>query len=231
MIIRLTLALALTLFSINAFAQDLIYLNRERPVEVKIVEVNDSTVIYKAIGDADAPLQETALDNVLRIVYGNGKDLNLKSLDEMIVSRLNHIDYKWGNFYDANGTISKSDISDYLGVSLYGGHYLEAMKTYRKGVVMTIGGLCVTGAAIAFIEMDKTYFGSASKKAYKALRGVACAGAVSTVAGIPIWVKGDRSLRKIADEYNRTYGNKDLAYAPTLSIGSTQNGIGLIYSF
>ena len=58
------------------------------------------------------------------------------------------------------------------------------------------------------------------------LAGAACLG-----VGIPIWVKGNRGLNKIADDYNRNYGRDKFGYAPSLSIGSTGNGVGLALVF
>ncbi len=51
-------------------------------------------------------------------------------------------------------------------------------------------------------------------------------------AGIPLWVKGTKGLRKIADDYNRTYVNPDRnSGTPNLSLGATANGIGLAFNF
>ena len=57
--------------------------------------------------------------------------------------------------------------------------------------------------------------------------GAGCLG-----AGIPLWVKGNRGLRNIADDYNRTYINPDRnENSPNLSLGSTRSGIGLALNF
>ena len=56
--------------------------------------------------------------------------------------------------------------------------------------------------------------------------GAACLG-----VGIPLWVKGDRQLNGIADDYNRNYGHRNLGYGSSLTVGPTRSGIGLALNF
>ena len=62
--------------------------------------------------------------------------------------------------------------------------------------------------------------------AAEGLIGAACIG-----VGIPLWVKGNRKLNAIADDYNQRYGRNAYGHASSLSIGSTANGVGLALNF
>ena len=56
-------------------------------------------------------------------------------------------------------------------------------------------------------------------------------GAAALGAGIPLWIKGNKKLNAIADDYNQRYGGKAYGYSPSLSVGTTGNGIGLALNF
>ena len=72
--------------------------------------------------------------------------------------------------------------------------------------------------------------GDAGKQVGLAVGYVTSAGCIA--AGIPLWVKGNRGLRKIADDYNRTYVNPNYGdRGASLSLGTTSNGFGLAFNF
>ena len=58
------------------------------------------------------------------------------------------------------------------------------------------------------------------------ITGAACLG-----VGIPLWIKGNRKLNAIADDYNQRYGRNAYGYKSSLSVGPTGNGIGLALNF
>ena len=58
------------------------------------------------------------------------------------------------------------------------------------------------------------------------IAGAACLG-----AGIPLWIKGNRKLNAIADDYNQRYGRNAYGYKSSLSVGATGNGVGLALNF
>ena len=58
------------------------------------------------------------------------------------------------------------------------------------------------------------------------IAGAACLG-----VGIPLWIRGNRKLNAIADDYNQRYGRNAYGYKSSLSVGPTGNGVGLALNF
>ena len=150
------------------------------------------------------------------------------------------IDYRWGHYYSPYGRISREDIIDYIGYSLYGSEYMKASNRYVWGIHLTGAGasaiLISIATHIAYAGMDRfsdRHGMSGHSTDYSA--GIAVgyiAGAACLGAGIPLWVKGSKGLRKIADDYNRRYINpEENGTSPNLSLGATRNGIGLAFNF
>lgn len=150
------------------------------------------------------------------------------------------LDYRRGHYYGPYGRIPREHIADFIGYSLYGSEYMKASSRYTWGIYLTgagLAGLVVTVAAhIAYADMnDFTSEHGMSGAGSGAGAGVAVGyiGSVACIgAGIPLWVKGSNGLRRIADDYNRTYVNPaGNGGTPNLSLGATRSGIGLAFNF
>ena len=79
-----------------------------------------------------------------------------------------------------------------------------------------IGGMAAANAPEEF-QMTPGIFALAA-----GIAGVACLG-----VGIPLWVKGDRKMNAMADDYNQRFG----AGKANLSLGSAPSGLGLTLNF
>ncbi len=150
------------------------------------------------------------------------------------------IEYRWGRYYDQYGRIIPRD---WLGVSLYGSEYLRAKRQVGWGATLTTGGIVLCLSAILggalesdynrnvsqmgshFQDFDNGSGGVSAMVIAQGLLGAACLG-----AGIPLWTRGNRTFYRIADDYNRRYG-RGYGYAPSLTLGSSRNGLGLSLQF
>lgn len=232
---------ALLLSTRISMAQDIIHTYDSAPVKAKVLEIGDDYMYYKTWDNQDGPLYNMSLSRVVKIVFENGTVKTFPPASPYIGLRAYEIyplDYRWGHYYGPYGRIVPGDISDYIGYTLYGGEYMKARNQHQWGTCLTWGGIAfmsITIAAhIAYAQMDD-FTGShgMSGSGYTAgvltgyIGSVACLG-----AGIPLWVKGSKGLRKIADDYNRTYVNPDKnGNAPNLSVGTTRSGVGLAFNF
>ncbi len=130
------------------------------------------------------------------------------------------------------------------GVSLYGSDYRKASSQYLSGFWLSIGGAALLVSSIINGAMLSDYNrGVASMNMPSSMRGndhssigalyVAggIAGAACLGAGIPLWIRGNRKLNAIADDYNQRYGRNTYGYKSSLSVGATGNGVGLALSF
>jgi hypothetical protein len=244
-ILATTFAIAFSLFMAHdSKAQDIIHTFDSAPVAAKILEIGDDYMMYKTWDNLDGPLYNISLSRVVKVVFENGTTQHFGSSSPHIYPESfgrHSLDYRYGNYYTPYGRISREDMMDYIGYSLYGSEYMRARSQFTWGMMLTftgIGGLLITTVAnIAYAEMnemreshDMQGYGDAGRQVGLAVGYIASAGCIG--AGIPLWVKGNRGLRKIADDYNRTYVNPGYGdRGASLSIGTTANGFGLAFNF
>lgn len=107
-----------------------------------------------------------------------------------------------------------------MGYTVYGSQYRKARAKKEWGTTLT---LCIAPLAIAYLGWaidDGTGFAI----------GLGVAGTAACLgAGIPLWVKGQRELDWMMDDYARRYGPRP--YSSSLSVGPTGNGVGLAFNF
>ncbi len=241
-IIAASIIIAVSLITSRAsMAQDIIHTYDSAPIKAKVLEIGDDYMYYKTWDNPDGPLYNMSLSRVLKIVFENGTTKTFAPVSPYISPGpygTYPLDYRWGHYYGPYGSISRGQIADYIGYSLYGSEYMKASNQYTWGIYLTgagVAGLVVTIAAhIAYAEMNDFTSqhgmhssGSDIGVAAGYIGSAACLG-----AGIPLWVKGSKGLRKIADDYNNTYVNPDRnSSAPNLSLGATRSGVGLAFNF
>ncbi len=234
------------LTSLNTSAQDYIHTLDSAPIKSKVVEIGDNYIYYKTWDNLEGPLYNISPARVARIVFENGTVKNLATLSPYAgvspyVYGTYPLDYRWGNYYGPYGRISPQELSDFIGYSLYGSEYMKARNQFSWGYALTAIGaagfimsICShmilieddgMGSIPGFENMMPSHQDNSGAIAAGYIVSAGCLG-----AGIPLWVKGSRGLRKIADDYNSTYINPQRP-SPSLSLGSTQNGFGLAFNF
>ena len=236
----------------NAFAQDIIHTIDGRSIEAKVLEINDDDILYKTFDNLDGPDYRMSVSRVARIVFQNGTEKSFAPSTILVPSPYAYdsygpygpLEYRWGHYYDRRGRLYAEQLQDYLGVSLYGSDYRKASSQYQSGLWLTIGGATllvssiISGAmlsdhnrAVASMNMPSSMRGNdhSSMGALYVAGGIA--GAACLGAGIPLWIRGNRKLNAIADDYNQRYGRNAYGYKSSLSVGATGNGIGLALNF
>lgn len=236
----LSVIVLLLAFSVKGLAQDLIHTMDGQAIEAKVLQITDQEVRYKTFDNLEGPDYLIPIGRVERIVFENGTE-KLFTLND----HFGPLAYRWGSFYDNRGRLYSDQIRDYLGVTLYGSQYRKARNQFQWGTGLTVGGAVLMLGALAGGGMY-TYFNNRwgtrtaltetgepggainSSGAMLGIIAAGVAGAVCVGVGIPLWVKGDRKLNDIADDYNRQYGPGPSA---SLTLGSTSNGFGLALRF
>lgn len=223
----------------QGLAQDIIHTFDSAPIEAKVLEIGESSILYKAYNNPDGPNYRMSVDRIVRIVFENGTERvfarpNLFATSPYRYDYSGPIHYRWGHYYGRYGRIDEDRLQDYLGVSLYGSQYITAKRQYTWGYSLTLAGstlliFTIFEAAAHADFMSRAPSGFSSGDAISVVCGLA--GAAALGAGIPLWVSGNKKLNALADDYNKKYGNSGHSYAPSLNLGATSNGVGLAFRF
>lgn len=242
--------LAIVCCGFFAQAQDRIHLlDSRRVIEAKVIEIGEVDLLYKLYNNLDGPDYRLSLSRIACIDFENGTrqvfggqgvtgpyvDGYMDGYDDGL------LDYRWGHYYLGDRRLRRQDLTDYIGYSLYGGKYRKANNQYFWGAALTgIGAVILIGTVTDQIYQSNfnnnpafqdDFFKDHSNNNVAGhvigyVAGAACLG-----AGIPLWIKADRTLNEIADDYNRNYGRRGLGYSSSITVGSTRSGIGLALNF
>lgn len=247
---RLLLIGLLMAICAEGFAQDIIYTLDSRRIEAKVLEITDEDIRYKTFDNLEGPDYRMSLDRVVRIVFENGTEKVFSQVPLFVPNPYEGIgpygscgpygplSFHWGYYYDRRGRVYEEQLRDYLGVALYGSDYLQARRQYQGGIGLTLGGAALLSFSLVSGAMLEDYNRSSIRMGMGDLghenTGVTAAilvvgglaGAAGLAVGIPLWVKGNRKLCALADDYNRRVGQ-----APSLELGTTNNGVGVALRF
>lgn len=244
-------ALAMVSCVVCTKAQDRIHLLDSRKViEAKVIEIGEIDLLYKLYNNLDGPDYRISLSRIASIDFENGtREVfageqgvagpyvkgYLDGYDDGL------LDYRWGNYYLGDRRLRRQELTDYIGYSLYGEKYRKANNRYYWGVALTgIGVFILAGTVTDQIYQsrfnnnpafqDKFFKDNQDNGAIGHILGYA-AGVACLGSGIPLWIKADRTLNEIADDYNRNYGRRNLGYTSSVTAGPTRSGVGLALNF
>ena len=243
---RLLTLIAVAIASMTASyvssAQDIIHTYDSAPIKAAIQFIDDDYIHYKTWDNQDGPLYSMSLSRVEKVAFRNGTVRIFPRADRYTLPGpygQYPIDYRRGKFYERQGRISSQEIYDYIGYTLYGSEYMKARNQYTWGISLTcigVGGLIITLAShIASNKMDRitSFHHDTPDTGMNAgvIAGYA-ASAGCVAAGIPLWVKGNRGLHRIADDYNLKHTKpQPVESGSNLTLGTTRNGLGLAFNF
>jgi hypothetical protein len=249
---KLLLMALLMALCAESFAQDVIQTLDSRRIEAKVLEITDDYIRYKTFDNLEGPDYRMSVDRVVRIVFENGTEkafapARLFDPYEGIgpyglygpngsYGPCGPLSYRWGHYYDRERRLYSEELRDRLGVALYGSEYLQAQRQFQWGQWLTLGGgalltfALASGAMVADFNRSTAAMGmrhsAADHMETAFLVASGLAGAAGLGFGIPLWVKGNRKLNALADDYNRRFGQ-----SPSLEMGPTATGLGLTLRF
>lgn len=249
---KFILTILLMTLCAKSFAQDIIHTNDSQPIEAKVTEITDEYVRYKTFDNLEGPDYRIALSHVVRIVFENGTEKVFATLNNEKEEEYNGpygpLAYRAGVFYDNLGRLYSKQLKKCLGESVYKNDYRKARNQFLWGSGLTVGGTTLLVGALAgggMYTLINNKWGPRvtqsastgknevinSKAPVVAIVAIGVAGAACIGAGIPLWVKGNRKLGAIADDYNLQHPASDFSYRPSLTLGATANGFGLALTF
>ena len=107
-----------------------------------------------------------------------------------------------------------------VGYSIYGSRYRKARSTRGWGQVLSLVVAPLSAISMAY-SLTRRSEGAAM------IGGAILAGSLG--AGIPLWVKGQREMDIMLDDYVKRFGPKP--YSSSITAGPTMNGVGLAFNF
>ena len=237
----------------KAFAQDIIHTLERKDIAAKILEINDFEIIYKSFDYLDGPNYKISLERVISVDFENGTKRSFARWHRNFGPDYfydGYMDYRHGGYYCRNRRLAGEDLMDYFGLSIYGSKYMRARNQYTWGTWLTVAGAsCLAMGVIVHIssaemgrmrnswrsEMYRGPYWSDSNSSFSDQSylyvPLYALGAVSLGAGIPLWKKGSRELRKLADDYNSLYEKEGANGRASLQLGLTPGGLGLAFNF
>ncbi len=246
----LTVALAIVCCGLSA--QDRIHLvDSRRVIEAKIIEIGEVDIIYKLYNNLDGPDYQLSVSRIESIDFENGTRQVFADRRRMATGPYADgyfdgyddgcLDYRRGHYYMHDRRLRRQELTDYIGYSLYGGKYRKASNQYMWGMILTgLGVFAVTATTMDLIFSNKEnndphfqdeFFKDHSERNSTGYVIGYVAGAGCLGAGIPLWIKSNKTFNEIADDYNRNYGRRNLGYSSSLTVGPTRSGVGLELNF
>lgn len=228
----LLLSLGLMLFGLQSYAQDVIHVFDQRPIEAKVLEITDDYVRYKTFDNLEGPDYRMSVARIMRIVFENGTEKTFSSAAMLAAPNFyGPVRYRLGRFYDYRG-IPVDNYSDMIGAALYGSDYRKARNRTFWGISLTGLGSALVVASMLSSSMTADFNHSSGMNISSdsaTIFGVM--GGACLVAGIPLWISGSRKFNKIADDYNKNYGRGNVGHNSSLQLKSGVNGVGLAFCF
>jgi hypothetical protein len=124
------------------------------------------------------------------------------------------------NVVDGTDIYYRQPFTPQMGYSVYGSRYRKARYTKGWGIALATVVAPLGGVWFAYGIKEHSTPG-------KVIGAGLCLAGLG--AGIPLWVKGQRELDWMMDDYARRYGPKP--HTASLSFGPTANGTGLALRF
>lgn len=212
------LTIALLCVASMAFGQDIIKMIDGRVIEASVKEIGDNSIVYKLWDSTDGPDYRVDKSMVGSIKLRSGEEYiysNIIKAANAGISVPTALKNKPYSILDATTgkKLSKEELKLILSNDQFES-YLTSQKMKKAAIPLAIAGAAVTVAG-AFLMNEGAEAGIAS--------ATIGAGVVGIIVALPFSIIAQNKVRNIVEDYNKQRG--------MLSLASTQNGFGLIYTF
>jgi hypothetical protein len=235
----------------TVWSQDRIITTEGDTIQAKIITITEKEASYKRYGNQEGATFIIASEKIHKILWTNGDvDEYNQTAASPINAELPVIIDNWGRYFEiANGEILNSSQMEELlfknNLSYLWEKYSSGSRQFRTGLGFVIGGgsALILGSILAgamFSELDDVsgllyLYPTASYLYPIAIMsvGIAIAGGVLTIIGIPKIVKGAIKRKEFVKDYNKIARNNGRVSqnAATWQLGATGNGIGFTLNF
>ena len=217
------------LLSVTVFAQDIITLKDGTDIQAKVTAVNQSEISYLKYSNLDGPSYTLDISEILMITYENGeREVYNTSKGSLPSGAMTY------NSWSGKVSVGGETIDNDLLPRYFAEDDLARFKTGRTlntvGGIMSLAGAFPFGYGIGYIlGWHLAGYGTPQGnyvRPYNSAKLMALIGGAFFVAGLGFSIPGESMIKTSINNYNST-----LAYRPTLNIGATENGLGLVLVF
>ena len=226
---KLLYFLATALLSISSiYAQDIITTRVGDEIQAKIIEIGANEIKYKKWTNQEGPTYTLTKTEIFMVKYQNGE----KEVFNQTNNQSTQINPQKTGILDFDSksrsklSLNGQRLSEYEAIDILGRHYYEdwvsgyTKRIVGKSLLWTGVGLDVLGTVILLALEYYEY-----PEIYAPILGV---GVLSTITGWILWANGNRDMRYVINSFNDKHGNNR---SVIMSFNSTQNGIGLTFTF
>ena len=224
---KLLYFLATALLSISSiYAQDIITTRVGDEIQAKIIEVGANEIKYKKWTNQEGPTYTLNKTEIFMINYQNGE----KEVFSQTNNQSTQINPQKTGVLDFDSksrsklSLNGQRLSEYEAIDILGRHYYEDwVSGYTKRIVGK--SLLWTGVGLDFLGTTIMVYYEEYPETYTPFLVV---GVASIITGWILWANGNRDMRYVINSFNDRHGNNR---SVIMSFNSTQNGIGLTFTF
>lgn len=236
--------LSIMLFSC-ANAQDLLYMKNHNTKKVKVVGISRNWISYKDYDDPEGQVKRLPKDDVDHLVYEDGRVEVYSRLDasgrfnidasgrfniddywrfvrQFSCDSLNQCSYKKGQFYYMDKKLSEKEI-DYAMRNCCPG----SLQLYESGRHIRVWGVMATFIGAFLLQTEALAYSNGNENL------IACGvGAGHVVVGVPLWIVGQRRVKRSLDMVGEKCPNQTASHDPIrLDFTPKDNGLGMSLKF
>ena len=219
--------LAIALLNISSiYAQDKITTRVGDEIPAKIIEVGANEIKYKKWTNQEGPTYTLNKTEIFMINYQNGE----KEVFSQTNNQSTQINPQKTGVLDFDSksrsklSLNGQRLSEYEAIDILGRHYYEDwVSGYTKRIVGK--SLLWTGVGLDFLGTTIMVYEEDYPEIYIPFLVV---GVASIITGWILWANGNRDMRYVINSFNDRHGNNR---SVIMSFNSTQNGIGLTFTF
>ena len=227
---KLLYFLATALLSISSiYAQDIITTRVGDEIQAKIIEIGANEIKYKKWTNQEGPTYTLTKTEMFMVKYQNGEKEVFNQNNNYSNQETQSNPKKTGVLdFDSRSrsklSINGQRLSEYEAIDILGRPtYEDWARGYTKRIVgksFLWTGVGLDAFGIFFTVLEEEY-----PELYLPCYIV---GVASSITGLILWASGNRDMKYVINSYNDRQGNNR---SVIMSFNSTQNGVGLTFTF
>ena len=252
---RLLTIFCLSTILCNLSATNVITTRASERIDAIVLDISDTVVKYKLANNSSGPTYEMPISEVYSISYQSGKVQIFKEVSSGLIVCETHYH---NTSVETPGVILTNSVKfipgqmisklpnsyKYGDVQMDNSNYVlfldrncpEAAEVYKKGITNLQWGITLTSTSAGFLlglgvlEIIFAINGNADAGGLFAL-GFCAPVALCTAIGVPLWVKGNKQIKRSLDIFNSQCVQIEEENSLSLSLNASQNGIGVALNF